>query len=218
MIPTVCVAQRKGSDSNGGPTSSRAAGPPQGGWDLRGCEHAAPYGPARTRSWAGWPGPVWSRGRVVSFRSIEGGVFVLRYCVELETNFTVNLSRLRWQPSETVISNKTMQGIQTSDQKETGEWACRLQGAGLRPHREEGEETCKGAAEESCCTWRQVGDVCWNAQQSQTQLYFMSSKVPYTDITASILPDVSYKIINEIQHRWKVTQKPFLTDSGYLGY
>lgn len=58
---------------------------------------------------------------MVSFRSIEGGVFVLRYCVELETNFTVNLSRLRWQPSETVISNKTMQGIQTSDQKETGE-------------------------------------------------------------------------------------------------
>lgn len=31
MIPTVCVAQRKGSDSDGGPTSSRAAGPPQGG-------------------------------------------------------------------------------------------------------------------------------------------------------------------------------------------
>lgn len=49
-------------------------------------------------------------------------VFVLRYfSVELETNFTVNLSRLQWQPSKTVISSKTMQGIQTGDQKETGE-------------------------------------------------------------------------------------------------
>ena len=34
---------------------------------------------------------------------------------------TVNLSRLQWQPSKTVISSKTMQGIQTGDQKETGE-------------------------------------------------------------------------------------------------
>ena len=42
MIPTVCMAQRKGSHSDGGPASSRAAGPPQGGRDLRGCEHAAP--------------------------------------------------------------------------------------------------------------------------------------------------------------------------------
>lgn len=59
---------------------------------------------------------------MVSFGSIEGGVSVLRYfSVELETNFTVNLPRLRWQPSKSVISRKTMQGVQTRDQKGTGE-------------------------------------------------------------------------------------------------
>lgn len=41
----------------------------------------------------------------------------------------------------------------------------------------------------------EVGGVCWNARQSQIQLYFMSSEVSYVDITASILPDVSYKIM-----------------------
>ena len=47
----------------------------------------------------------------------------------------------------------------------------------------------------------EVGDICWKAQQSQTQLDFVSSKESHVDITASILPDISYKIINEIQHR-----------------
>ena len=80
-----------------GPTGCQGAGPPQGRRDLRVCEDAAPYGPARMHSCAGWPRPVWSGGRVVSFGSREGGVFVLRYfTVELEINFTVNLSRLQW--------------------------------------------------------------------------------------------------------------------------
>lgn len=151
-----CVWLReKGSDSDGGPTSSRGAGPPQGGRDLRGCEDTAPCGSARMRSWAGWPGPMWSGGWVVSFGSIEGGVSVWRYfSVELETNFTVNLPRLRRQSCKSVISRETVQGVQTRDQKGTGEWVCRLQGAGLWPHREEGEEACQGAAEESRCAWR----------------------------------------------------------------
>lgn len=39
------------------------------------------------------------------------------------------------------------------------------------------------------------GGCCWNARQSQIQLYFMSSKVSYVGITVSVLPDVSYKIM-----------------------